>query len=1187
MKKRIVKCSLGVVLGFVSAFLSLAVVQVSAGPLLLSRDPLFVGSNIQPNVLFLIDDSRSMYFQVSMTKGAKALSDWFKIYGPYYTGFNEYGGNGDSMAQDFEIAIVPGNIEQYLELCPGYNALAYNPNVTYTPWETMPNASYPFAAKNPGDSAAGDMDLSSAKYVEWNDSIYTGTIGDYDFGECGVYFSGYGSGYTYDSSKLISAENTQNYANWYTYHRSRDFLFKRALSNIFKGLQTRAGLATINANADLGWGVEMEDVDNLTYPAGVQNENKDKLMTALFKISSSDSTRYTPLRRALENAGRYYLADYTNFPVQEGFVTGAGQPADPILSAAAGGSCQQNHTILATDGYRAEYGAKGNKPRGLLNDDAKIPWYGNMDQNSVNVFDGGLYEDTVSDTLADIAMYFYKTDLRPLMDAKVKVRNPEGDLNPDENEQQHMVTHTLSFGVYGNLTAPPPWSDVGEVWPTSIFDDTPETLDDLIHAAFNGRGEYLSASNITSLESSLDAVMKSIANMAGGTGAAVGFNSTSISSGSMLYQGKFSNSPWTGDLFAYDFTSGKITEGSEKWEAGRALDARVSARKIVTYNGYKGTAFKAPGDYMSLAPSTGGLNSYQVNDLLKGGVVDSDKKQAYIEDIVEYLRAEGDGSNKFPLGSFPDFRVRTTLLGDIVHSSPQYVGVPSADYAANIESTPYSVFVDENKDREPILYVGANDGMLHGFLASSGEEVFAYIPQAVFSSKPKEGLHWLADTDYSHMPYVDSTPSTADVFVDGSWKTYLAGGLGAGGKAVYVLDITDPAAILSEDSLASKVVVTEFADKYLGYTFSRPRIGKLNDGEWVAIFGNGYNNAADGEAYLYVLYLDGSGPGGATHKKIGPLGGGALGSVAGGDCAAAGSDCNGLSSPSLLDLDGNSTIDRVYAGDLQGNMWAFDFFSGDIKTISPTVPVVAHQNLGKDVPLFSACRGSKPGAGYCSDGDRQPITSKPVVVAHPAKSAAGTDPNLIVIFGTGRFLSTADLSDTNTQSFYGVWDAGEMNGELRPGHLTEQAISDASSGAGRELSTNSVGYTVGGLLKVGANFGWHINFPVRKERVVIDPTVAGTLATFVTTIPTEGDCERQGDGYLMAVDLLSGGQPLFHVFPDNKPDLSGVAVGALPGGMVLLDDNIIISDSAAKITQVKANYDHPRPNRRSAWSIVK
>jgi len=229
--------------------------------------------------------------------------------------------------------------------------------------------------------------------------------------------------------------------------------------------------------------------------------------------------------------------------------------------------------------------------------------------------------------------------------------------------------------------------------------------------------------------------------------------------------------------------------------------------------------------------------------------------------------------------------------------------------------------------------LGANDGMLHAFNGNNGQELFAYIPGVLFSGDEGKGLHALADPDYIHRPYVDSTATSGDIVVENSgvksWATYLVGGLGAGGKGIYVLDVTDPGSLTTDAQFAA-LVKREFTHANLGYTLGRPQIGKLNNGKWAAIFGNGYNNTGHGQASLFILYLDvdstdpsvysveiATGVGSVASAPVLDAFGAAVldgdgNAVTEASCDLNASDCNGLSAPTILDLNSDGTIDRVY-----------------------------------------------------------------------------------------------------------------------------------------------------------------------------------------------------------------------------------------------------------------------------------
>jgi len=1111
-----------------------------AGPGAISKSPLYAGSSVTPNILFLIDDSGSMFYQVALRDVAKDTS------AAGYQGLNDYGLGGQWYNFELDYRVDASSKERY-KLCHGINALGFNPDEPggYTPWEGMPNATYPVAWQRPPYSAWEN--LSQHKFMPWSEADDKSV-----WEECGPLV-------TVADWAGADTVKQQSYANWYIYHRDRSLLFKRVLSEVFENLHTRAAYATINANSDDGWGMEMQnintkDLDDPDFAA--RQLAKAELLNALYNTNNNWDMASTPLRMALQNAGLYYASGHLDSVVprtiQNNFVS-TGTPADPLLPEDEGGACQQNYTILATDGYTNDNGVGIN--------------YGDVDS------------DGQGNTLGDIARYYFETDLRTdFADLTHRVSNDVYD----DSLVQHMVTHTLSFGVNGTLGAFPDRASTDTPWPTDINfsgGNDPKTLDDLMHASFNTSGQYLSATDLPSLRKSMNELVGLINNAAAGTGAAVGFNSTSIASGAWLFQGWFSSMDWRGELYAFDYSAG--TRGAQIWQASTQMQAKIDAgveRKIVSYNGTSGVPFRAPSDITNLGADE--LNAFQIADLIENAPVGAE--QVYAAELVNYLRGDGvyDASK---------FRTRGSLLGDIVHSSPQFVGAPNAGYPNYIEGStgamPYASFISAKGTRTNIVYVGANDGMLHAFNASTGDELFAYIPQAVFSAEANEGLHYLADTGYTHQPFVDASPTSGDVYIDGAWRTYLVGGLGAGGKSLYVLDVTDPA-LLADETTLSTIVKPEFSETHLGYTFSRPQIAKMNDGEWVAVFGNGYNNDTDGEAYLYVLYLDGAGgPSSQRYQKIGPLGGN-LGTIVDGTCDDPSSDCNGLSSPTLLDLNGDGKLDRVYAGDIQGNMWAFDFTKTDVST-SHTVPVVAHKNGTNGVPMFSACRETVTVVGYCAATDRQPITAKPLVVAHQSERAAATEPNLLVLFGTGQYLSSNDKTDTDVQSFYGVWDSGPSRGLLRPSDLVEQVITDVTGDAlgKRTLSSNAVNYSKGTGVSGSGVFGWYMKLEDAGERVVVTPSIAGDLITFVTTIPIAQACSGDGSGHLMAADLFSGGMVPFDVFPDVAPGAAGFDINALPGGMVILDNDVVISDSKGDVQDYGISMEKERPSRRSSWTI--
>jgi type IV pilus assembly protein PilY1 len=460
-------------------------------------------------------------------------------------------------------------------------------------------------------------------------------------------------------------------------------------------------------------------------------------------------------------------------------------------------------------------------------------------------------------------------------------------------------------------------------------------------------------------------------------------------------------------------------------------------------------------------------------------------------------------------------------MGDVVHSKPVYVGEPTLQWPDNSDfgedDDRYSDFVKKITGRDGVVYVGGNDGALHGFNTDTGKEVLAYFPAHLASSDINGGYHYLTDPGYTHHYYVDGSPVVSDVYIKAwpggskAWRTVLIGSDRAGGKGLFALDVTDPGNFKKKNfQKARQVVLWEFSDAddpNLGYTVSEPTIALLNNGRWAAIFGNGYGNAGSGKAELFILYLDGGLDGKWSegwdndYFRI---------------TTGSGSPKypNGLWTPAVIDLDGDHIADRVYAGSWWGQMWAFDLSSKYPKDWK-----VAH----KGKPLFTA-------KGEIKGQNEQPITTRPQIIRHPC-SSGGFEPNLLVLFGTGQYLVDADddpyLVDSERQSFYGVWDQGD--GGLHRVNLQKQVFLPGSGASGRVIAAKEVGYDgTGGSLK----HGWYIDLDP-GERVVSDYLVRGKAVYFNTQIPDDRLCAFGGSGWLMSVNTCDGGSPASPEFDYN------------------------------------------------------
>jgi type IV pilus assembly protein PilY1 len=438
----------------------------------------------------------------------------------------------------------------------------------------------------------------------------------------------------------------------------------------------------------------------------------------------------------------------------------------------------------------------------------------------------------------------------------------------------------------------------------------------------------------------------------------------------------------------------------------------------------------------------------------------------------------------------------------------------------------YAAFVEAKAGIPPIIYAGANDGMLHAFCAANpndpesscpagiepGEELFAYIPQAVYGN-----LSALTDPLYAHRYYVDGQISVADAYLGGAWGTYLVGALGAGGKGIYALDVSDPVNFAAAD------VKWEFTDAdNLGLTFGKPQIARIaidNWGErWGVIFGNGYNSTSD-RAYLFVVDLADGTP---------------VAEIAAGNEAA-----NGLSTPYLHDSNGDTVVDAVYAGDLRGNLWKFVNTGGT-------------WSLGNGgQPLFTA---------RSAQNEIQPITAQPVVSAHP-------NGGVLVYFGTGSYLTACDIGDpvncTGTyddqQAFYAIWDNGEV-GTVARAKLERYSILTETPAFGYQVRTTSEG-----TINWQEDRGWYLDLPrtpnspaerIVSPAIVLEFTAASVpdRILFVTNTPSSDPCTMGGTSWLMELALVTGGRPASPIFDLDKSgsfDSNDKVGDAAPSGVAI------------------------------------
>jgi outer membrane protein assembly factor BamB len=562
---------------------------------------------------------------------------------------------------------------------------------------------------------------------------------------------------------------------------------------------------------------------------------------------------------------------------------------------------------------------------------------------------------------------------------------------------------------------------------------------------------------------------------------------TDLASGAMAYRGWFENGGWQGDLIEYTVsstggltTSVDLTEASPtnpgsppaNWSAHVQFAAAettsstywTNSRKVITYNGSAQKAFRW--DNLSDPHKTA----------LDAAAASADADTSLILDFVR-----GDRSHETPNGGY---RRRYTVLGDIIHSNPVYVGPPDDSFTVD----GYAAWASGTGrvDRDARVYVGANDGMLHAFDADTGDEAWAYVPSMLV-----DNLDMLAGRPYSHRYGVDGNLTAQDVRFPGDsagvWRTMLVGGLGAGGKGWFGLDITDPS-ITSESATSGSDIKVMWeldaaSDADLGYSYGQAVIAKLNDQKWYAIVGNGYVST-NGVAMLYIIDIDDGGV-----RKLSTSSGTAL-------------SPNGLSAPTLVDVNRDGTADIVYAGDIDGQLWKFD-----LSDTSADAWAVAYSGT----PLHSGTSA-------------QPIIQPPEVTLHPGLGH-------IVYFGTGRLFTEPEIATTTTQSLYGIWDRGTTPPTEANQSLLAQTLSGDLTYTATDIEETVQTFNPdAGSVDWSNTHGWKVDLPAGFRALTPPQLRGGRIKVTVTQPSTRSN-------YLVEAFYLDGGSPGSAIF---DLDQSGV-----------------------------------------------
>lgn len=1126
-----------ITLGCVSGF---SAQSASAGSIDISDVPLYVVQGVEPNIIVTMDDSGSMAWSF--------MPD--SIYG--------YRTSNRAKSSTF-------------------NGMYYNPQVQYLPplkadGTSYPNSSFTNAWRDGFNTGAGTVNLSASFRPTW---YYAGTSTAYAGGSEPAYYYQYdGSGSTNSDSnynKVIvsatsgpsGADERTNFANWYSYYRTRQLLAKSAASRAFANLSENVRVARQALNRSTS-------INTLAKFTGTGR-------SSFFNwLENVDASGGTPLLKAFERAGEEYEEDapYRDVP----------SDADTTMR-----SCRQNFHVAMTDGYwNSSYGVSGNKDNSSFTLPANgfgITSYAPMTP----------YKDSNSSNAADNAFYYWVRDLKTSLPNNVPtyIVNSNSDFDGDgtagepedifwdpQNDPanwQHMVNFTVGLGVNGNLNYPGDYAALiagTKDWGTTS-PDAPANVDDLWHAAINSRGQYFSAANPQELVDAFSSVLNSITDRTG-SAAPLALNAGTVASDTKVFQVRFNTGDWTGELRALPISDGTGNETcttsdpvgavctTPVWEAACALDGGACTATGTTFPGMD---WNTDREIITLNPATGAGAPFRWASL----DASSGSQRTLLNALdgegqarLDYLRGDHgceigssgacthDINNDGSVDSADKlFRTRSSLLGDMINSNPVYVGPPIRIYPDRLEAVPYRTFKSAQSTRPAVVYAGSNDGMLHGFDAVTGEERIAYIPNAVFGR-----LASLTSTAYSHRNYVDGPLVEGDVFYDSTWHTVLVGGLGLGGQAVISLDITDPGGF--GEANAANIAKWEFSDaddEDMGFTMGKPVIVKLNTGKWAAVFGNGYNNTAPdgrvsstGDAVLYIVDIED----GTLIKKISTETGVAE------DPSGSGRP-NGLGSVTAVDINRDFKTDYIYAGDVFGSVWKFDLCQAD-SSRACTVTSAA----GFDV-AYSGGTPAAPQPVYTAkdgSGTHQPITTDISVGFHP--SGVG----LMAYFGTGQYLGTGDLADTSPQTFYGIWDKGASAAELPVdrSHLLRQTVIETvltqfTDVDARFSSDNEIRWhTSSGTPPSGAHLGWYIDLTESGERVHQAPLLRSGRIIFVTVTPSSDPCSAGGSSWLMELNATDGSRLDFSPFDYNGDGVIDQSDWILQTSLDLNGDGVIDGD---------------------------
>ncbi|WP_312938148.1 pilus assembly protein [Stutzerimonas nitrititolerans] len=1026
------------------------------------------------------------------------------------------------------------------------------------------------------------------------------------------------------NSGINGADERENFAIWYSFYRNRALATMSAARLAFADLSPSARLTWQSLNACKSLNSNSKCNDNRFREFGSAQRGR------FFSwLDTLDFNSGTPLREALGRAGEFLKTETAWLK----------HPNDTSKTNNSENTyaCRPSYHVLMTDGIWN--GNNGSPSDTFKSDNASFKLPDGKTFSSTQT----PYGDQTNNTLADLAMHYWATDLSKL-DNKlspfmpIDTKNETNDYWDPRNDPatwQHMVNFTMGLGLSNALQeADLRWDEEkgtfgGEgytnlangtkAWPSfNINSDDPKKVYDLWHAAINSRGEFFSVDSPDTMVQAFEDILSRIAERkstaarpAISSGLVIGDTTTSVS-----YQTTYaSDENWSGDLKRFSKKLVKndddqyVIENTQDWSAQKKLPTPGGRTiKISDENGAGTSKLKDFTISNAGNPETKGTLAHALN---VNPEVAGESADGRWQERLSYLRGDRgkEGSDA------ADFRQRTAVLGDLYGSSPVVVsgarylegfanrleGHIGADGAVVPGDSSYSAFLTKingteegTAKRTGRVYVGGNDGMLHGFNTETGVEEFAFIPSAVFDK-----LNKLTGKNYSHQFYVDGSPVVADIYDHDSkrWRTILVGTLRAGGKALFALDVTAP----GNEQLLWEFDASDIEDEDAvkpGYSFPTPTIARLHNGRWAVVTGNGYENgASDGKAALYVI----DAVTGELTKSL--------------EVSGASGTTNGLSSPVLADYNADGVADYAYAGDLQGNLWRFDLLGPNANPDRDLAEGGIYGDKNGNADSFKVSYGGKPmfTAASSKDAAAQSITAAPTLIRHPSRMG------YLVIFGTGKFFEAEDKDGvkTHAQSIYGIWDTKtraestsaftiQRTDDEASGHLVKQTIIEQLTGTytqggtnpARTISNKPVQWTTSnadGVVSIN-KYGWYLDLAVNEdefegEMLIEKMSTLGQTIFFQTLVPNDDPCADGASNWTYALNPFTGGKTLFHAFDLRHVDSNNV-VHVVSGikqdgeGGITISQNPDSGFEACTGLVCQTIYPDPSSIGRQSWRVI-